>query len=170
MSHSARAKACLLALLCAASHVTAEVLAEVCAEEADEASCLMLPGKAQAALVEPANRFKSRRAALLAYEASVDEVIEEAFKNVSDLGTAITPQRQLDTWLDCSQYNFSEFREEDGGQDHAWKEALSRDLGCDSVNKDDSTCLALYAFWEASLTLSYKFPEGPRFANYLVTN
>jgi hypothetical protein len=47
---------------------------------------------------------------------------------------------------------------------------FSERLGCDSEYKGDATCLALEATWEASLALSHKFPEGPKFTNYMVTN
>lgn len=150
-----------LALLCAAA------LASTPTEDEDGTSCLALRSS-------PASRLNrsspaSRLDALRAFEATVDEVIEKAFANVTGLGKELArPVFKDPSWIICASESWDDI-ESNGSGTHEMNKLLNI-LACDAENADDPTCHALVATYKASVALTDTFPEGPKFANYLVTN
>ncbi|CAK0846544.1 unnamed protein product [Prorocentrum cordatum] len=149
------------ALLCAAA------LASTPTEDADEASCLAL--RSSAASRPNRSSPASRLDALRAFEASVDKVIQETFANVTGLGTQLAHPVFADpSWIACASESWDNVTSNGSGA--VEMNELLNIVACDAENAHDPTCHSLVATYKASVTLTDTFPEGPKFANYLVSN
>jgi len=99
----------------------------------------------------------------------VDKVIQEAFANVTGLGSQLARPVFADpSWIVCASESWDDVESNGSGADEMNK--LLNILACDAEYADDPTCHALVAIYKASVMLTDTFPEGPKFANYLVTN
>lgn len=114
------------------------------------------------------------------YAFTVDEVIEEAFKDLEvdpTMGAYLESNLKRDvTWKACTNINWT--LEAENGWNYtnatiAMIHELQLEEWCDPVkglNSRDPTCKAIFAAIGAVRQLVVKFPEGPKFVNYLLTN
>lgn len=133
-------------------------------DESDESSCLAVR---RTPAVEPSSRISAGRLAMSAFEATVDSVIEEAFKDVTGFGSNLVPMVHEDpVWQKCAEYDLSS----DTARGASMMAGVGRLLGCEEQYKGDDTCKAINASFDALNALQDKFPEGPKFANFFVNN
>jgi hypothetical protein len=102
------------------------------------------------------------------YKATVSRIIDDAFANVTGLGSIIVPPVSGDpSWLRCAQFHWGS---ENRSERIESLEEIEHHLGCDGEWEGDHTCLAIEAAARATVELQRAFPKGPKFANYWVTN
>lgn len=131
----------------------------------------LLGAKADAAATGSVLGFRSM-AAYEAYEDSIDDILEDIFKDVVHYGGYMESGIQLeDTWRVCTDIDWTATAASPDF-DHTMQQ-LGFANECDSKTgkfRTDPTCLAIQAGAKATYKLERLFPAGPKFVNYLLVD
>ncbi|CAE8613880.1 unnamed protein product, partial [Polarella glacialis] len=181
---------CLLSLISAIAALGPEAAEEPQVAQALEAECecqglpdescsiklLQLQGRKKQVAAAAESSAVATELTFEEYEASVDEIINAEFANVTGFGGFLSDFVGYESvFAQCTAGSWSKLDAKFEGE--KTYDGIMRKLGFQEMNgcdtqtgkyRNDPTCMAINALAAAMFKLEDKFPDGPKFLNYLL--